>query len=58
MSNDLWVTREVISQWIGPLGTNLCEISIKYQFFTGENAFQNVIWKMLAILSQNQCVNP
>ena len=33
---------------IGPLGTN---------FFIQENAFENVVWKMAAILYRPQCVN-
>ena len=36
---------------IGPLGTNFSEILI-----IQENAFQNVVWKMAAILSRPQCV--
>ena len=42
----------------GPLGTNLSEISIKfYYIFIYENAFENVVWKMAAILSRPQCVD-
>ena len=43
---------------IGPSGTNLSEISSEiYTFLTEENAFENVVWKMAAILSRPQCVN-
>ena len=37
---------------IGPLGTNSSEIVI----FIQEKAFENVVWKMAAILSRPQCV--
>ena len=37
---------------IGPLGTNFSEILI-----IQENAFDNVAWKMVAVLSGPQCVN-
>ena len=37
---------------IGPLGTNFSEMLIKIQ----ENPFENVVWKMAAILSWPQCV--
>ena len=40
---------------IGPLRTNLSEIIIK--IFIQENVFENVVWKMLAILSQPRCAN-
>ena len=42
---------------IGPLGTNFSEIFIKMDIFIQENAFENVVWKMAAILSRPQCVN-
>ena len=43
---------------IGPLGTNFNEILFKiYTFSVKKNAFQNVVCKMAAILSQPQCVN-
>ena len=45
-----WTNAETL--FIGPLGTNLSEI----QTFHWKNAFENVIWKMAAILSQSQCV--
>ena len=43
---------------IGRLGTNFSEILIEIHAFSGiqENAFENVIWKMAAILSWPQCV--
>ena len=40
-----------------PLGTNLREILIKTYIFIQENAFENVILKMVAILSGPQRVN-
>ena len=41
----------------GPLGTNFGGIFIEIHiFFFLENAFENVVWKMVAILSQPQCV--
>ena len=41
----------------GPWGTNFSEISIGIQtFFIQENAFEDVAWKMAAILSRSQCV--
>ena len=43
--------------FIGPLGTNFSEISIEIHTFIQENAFENVVWIMAAILSQPQCVN-
>ena len=44
---------------IGPLGINCSEIFIKLLqfFFIQENAFENVVCKMAAILSWSQCVN-
>ena len=43
---------------IGPLGTYFSEILIEIHchIFIEENAFENVVWKMAAILSQPQCV--
>ena len=45
---------------IGPFGTNFSEILILYNsyIFIRENPFENVVWKMAAILSQPQSVNP
>ena len=39
---------------IGPLGTKLNQNSY---IFAQENAFEIVVWKMMAILSRPQCVN-
>ena len=42
---------------IGPLGTNFSETLIGIEtFFFQENAFENVVWKIAAILSRPQCV--
>ena len=42
---------------IQSLGTNLCEILCEiHTFFIKENAFENVICAMAAILSRPQCV--
>ena len=44
---------------IGPLETNFSEILILNRnsyIFIQENAFQNVVWKMAAILSRPRCV--
>ena len=42
---------------IGPLGINFSEILIEiYVYFIQENAFENVVRKMAAILSRPQCV--
>ena len=42
---------------IGPLGTNFSEILIEiYNVFIQENAFENVVCEMVAILSRFQCV--
>ena len=38
---------------IGPLGTNFSEILYLY-IFLQENAFENVVWKVAAILSRPQ----
>ena len=40
---------------IGLLGTNFSEIDL--YIFIQENAFENVLWKVAAILSWPQCVN-
>ena len=43
---------------IGTLGTNFSEILIEcHSFFFQENAYENFVWKMAAILSRPQCVN-
>ena len=42
---------------IGPLGINFSEILIKNQYiFIEENALENAVCEMAAILSQRQCV--
>ena len=42
---------------IGTLGTNVSEILKRNSYiFIQENAFENVVWKMAAILSRPQCV--
>ena len=42
---------------IGPLETNFGEISIEIVYFREKkNEFENVIWKMAAILTPLQCV--
>ena len=46
---------------IGPLGTNLSEtLNRNLNIFFQENTFENIIWKMVALLSSSwpQCVNP
>ena len=43
---------------IGPLGTNFSEMLIEIHTFSfKKNPFENVFWKMAAILSRPQCVN-
>ena len=37
---------------VGPLGTNFSEILILIYIFS----FENIVWKVAAILSQPQCV--
>ena len=42
---------------IGPLETNFSELFIeKLNIFIQENSFENVVWKMAAILCRPQCV--
>ena len=44
---------------IGPPETNFSEILIIFFYiFIQENAFENIVWKMAAILSLPQCVKP
>ena len=45
---------------IGPLGTNFSEILIAIQTFSFKkiNAFENIVCKMVSILSRPQCVKP
>ena len=45
----IWTNAPLLS--IGTLGTNSSEILI-----IQENAFENVVWKMAAIMSRPQCV--
>ena len=42
---------------IQPLGINFSEILIKIYIFIQENALENVVWEMAAILSQPQRVD-
>ena len=43
---------------IGQSGINFSEVLIENSYiFIDENAFENVVWKMAAILSRPQCVN-
>ena len=43
---------------IEPLGTKLqSNLNRNWNIFIQENVFQNVVWKMSAILSRSQCVN-
>ena len=43
---------------IEPLGTNFSEMFIEiHTFLLKKNPFENVVWKMAAILSWPQCVN-
>ena len=51
----IWINAGILL--IGPLGTNSSEILIEiHAFAIQENAFENVVWKMAAILSRPQCV--
>ena len=48
----------VVILLIGPLGTNFSEMLIEIHiFFIQESPFENVVWKMAAILSRPQCVD-
>ena len=51
----IWTNAGILS--IDLLGTKLSEISIAIHIFIQENASENVVWKMAAILSRPQCVN-
>ena len=43
---------------IGPVGTNFCEMLTEiYTFSVKKKCFENVVWKMAAILPRPQCVN-
>ena len=39
---------------VGLLWTNFCKISIKFKIFLQENAFENVVFKVSAILFGSQ----
>ena len=52
----IWTNAEILL--IGPLRTDFSENLIKINtLFNNKIAFENVVWKMVAILSQPQCVN-
>ena len=52
---NIWTNAGILL--IGPLGTNFSGILIENLYiFIQENAFENVVWKMAAILSWPQCV--
>ena len=42
---------------IGPLGKHQWNLNQNLYIFVQENGFENVVWKMVAILSLPQCVN-
>ena len=50
----IWTNDGILS--IGPLGTNFSEILIKIHIFSLKNAFENVVWKVVATSSRPQCV--
>ena len=51
----IWINARILL--IGPLGTNFTEIAFAIQtFLVKKNAFENVVWKMAAILSRPQFV--
>ena len=51
----IWTNAGIVL--IGSLGTNFSEILIKTYKCSLKNTFENVVWKMAAILSRPQCVN-
>ena len=53
----IWTNAEILL--IGPLGTNFSKILIEIDayIFIQENAFENVVWEMAAVLFQPRCVN-
>ena len=63
--NGLWPGRCQVNIWtnagillIGTLGTKIqWNLNRNLYIFIQENAFTNVVWKMVAILSRPQCVN-
>ena len=50
----IWTNDRVFQ--IGPLGTKFGQIVFEIQTFFQENAFENVVCEMAAILSPPQCV--
>ena len=54
----IWTNVEILL--FGPLGTNHSEILIEIYIYISfhENAFENIVWKMVVILSRPQCINP
>ena len=51
----IWTNDGIVLIW--PLGTNFNEISIEVHTFSiKKDAFENIVWKMAAILSRPQCV--
>ena len=50
----LWTNAGIL--FIGPLGTNSSEILIDIDTFSLKNSIENVVCKMVAILSRLQCV--
>ena len=51
----IWTNAEILL--IGPEGTKFSEILNEIHIYHSRNAFENVVWKMVAILSRRQCVN-
>ena len=51
----IWVNAGILL--VGHLGTNLWNVNRNFYRFIQENAFENIVGKMAAILSQPQCVN-
>ena len=50
----IWINAGILL--IGPSEITFSKILIEIHNFLQENAFQNVVWKMAAILSRPQCV--
>ena len=50
----IWTTAGMLL--IGPLGTNFNLILLEIHTFSLKNPFNNIVWKMAAILSRPQCV--
>ena len=51
----IWTSAGIL--FIRPLGTNFSDTWIETHIFSLKNAFENVVWKMSAILFRPQCVN-